>query len=105
MPNGTKSVRKWFRILAVAIVCLALIYSVMEALDSSAITDSNFEFEALAALAVVGILVLLIQLILLSFQMMIWGSNGLMMVVRSCIQRCRESVSVLRPPGLFSLRI
>src|SRR5262249_42274510 len=46
MPKGTNSVQRWFRVLAIAIVCLALIYTVMEALDSSAITDSNFEFEA-----------------------------------------------------------
>jgi hypothetical protein len=104
MPKGTNSVHKWFRILAIAIVCLALVYTVMEALDSSAITDSNFEFEALTALTVVGVLVAFIQLILLAFRMLIWGRNRLVMVLRIWTQRWCESFSVLRPPGSVPLR-
>jgi len=105
MPKGTRSVHKWFRILAIAIVCLALLYIVMEAMDSAAITDSNFEFEALTALTVVGVLVALIQLILLAFLMMLWGHSRIVMVIRICVQQCRESLPVLRPPGSTPLRI
>src|SRR5262245_1734432 len=106
MPKGTKSVRKWFRILAVLIVCLAVFYTVGEALDSSAITDSSFEFQVLALLTVVALLVALIQLILLVFRMLIWGSND-EMIARVFAQRCRQTLSYLRPPGplLVALRI
>src|SRR5215813_13408013 len=105
MPKGTRSVHRWFRILAIAIICVALVYTVMEALDSTAITDSNFEFEALTALTVVGVLVAFIQLILLAFLMLIWGRNRIVMCARVGVQRCRESLSVLRPPGPAPLRI
>jgi len=98
MPKGTKSVRRWFRVLAVLTICLALFYTVTEALDSTAITDSSFEFEALTLLTVIALMVALIQLILLLFRMLIWGSNDLM-VARAFAQRCREAFSVLRPPG------
>jgi hypothetical protein len=102
-----KLVRKWFRILAAVTACLALVYPLLEAMDSTAITDSNTEFEVLAFLLVLGILVALIRLVLLAVQMLMWGSiqgEGLGVIVN----RCWPLFLMVRPPGLDpvpSLRI
>ena len=98
MRKGTKSVRRWFRILAVVIVCFTLAYTVAEALDTSAITDGSTEFAILAQLMVIGVMVTLILLVLFAFQMLIEGSVDL---IDECLnmQCCRRTICVVHPPG------
>jgi len=98
MHTGTQSVRKWFRILAIVIVCFTLVYIVAEALDTSAITDGSTEFEILAQLMIIGVVVTLILLVLLAFQMLI---QGLVDLIPECLnmQCCRRTICVVRPPG------
>jgi len=89
--QSRKNVRKWFRVLAAITAFLALVYPFIEAMDSSAITDSDTEFEVLTFLLILGILVALIRLVLLAVQMLIWGS----------IQEASRRVSIERRPALF----
>lgn len=98
MHKGTKSVRKWFRILAVVIVCFTLAYTVVEALDTSGITDGSTEFAILGQLMVIGVVVTLILLVLLAFQMLIEGSVDLIDEYLN-MQCCRRTICVVRPPG------
>lgn len=96
------SVRKWFRVLAAVTACLSLVYPVIEAMDSTAITDSDFEFQFLTFLLVLGILVSLILLVLLAVQMLMWGSLH-MEDQQVSIQRCYKIFLMVRPPGLDPL--
>jgi hypothetical protein len=101
------SVRKWFRVLAAVTACVALVYPVFEALDSTAITDTQTEFEFMAFLLVLGLLVALLHLILLAVKMLIWGSVQAA-GQRVSVQRRHRVLSMVRPPGLdppLSLRI
>jgi hypothetical protein len=97
------SLRKWFRVVAAVTACLALVYPVVEAMDTTAITDSDFEFEVLTFLLVLGILVTLILIVLLAVQMLIWGSIQTEDQPVS-VQRCCSAVcTMVRPPGLDPL--
>jgi len=102
-----KFVRKWFRVLAAVTVCLALVYPLIEAMDWTPITDGNTEFEILAFLFVLAMLVALIRLVLLAVKMLIWGSiQGAEQP--ATIDRCWPLFLMVRPPGLDpvpSLRI
>jgi hypothetical protein len=97
-----KNVRKWFRVLAAVTAILALVYPVIEAIDTTAITDSDFEFQVLTFLLVLGILVSLILLVLLAVQMLMWGSIHAEDQQMS-IQRCCPVFTMVRPPGLDPL--
>jgi hypothetical protein len=107
VTQSRKNVRKWFKVLAAVTACLALVYPFIEAMDSTAITDSDTEFEVLTFLLVLGILVALIRLVLLAVQMLIWGSiQGASQP--ASITRCPRLFLMVRPPGLDpvpSLRI
>jgi hypothetical protein len=86
---------------------LALVYPFVEAMDSTAITDSDTEFEVLTCLLVLGILVALIRLVLLAVQILIWGQTQ---EASQCVSivRCLHLFVMVRPPGLDpvpSLRI
>jgi uncharacterized membrane protein len=97
------SLRKWFRVLAAVTACLALVYPVVEAIDTTAITDSDFEFQVLTFLLVLGILVSLILLVLLALQMLMCGSVH-MEEQRVSIRRCCPVfMTMVRPPGLDPL--
>jgi len=103
MPKSMKNVRKWFRVLAAVTACLALVYPVIEAMDATAITDSDFEFQVLTFLLIFGILVSLILVVLLAVQMLMWGSVH-MEEQRVSIRRCCPVLmTMVRPPGLDPL--
>jgi len=96
------NVRKWFRVLAAVTACLALVYPLIEAMDATAITDSDFEFEVLTFLLIFGILVSLILLVLLAVQVLMWGSIHAEDQPLS-LQRCCPVFTMVRPPGLDPL--
>jgi len=102
MPKSMKNVRKWFRVLAAVTACLALVYPVIEAMDATAITDSDFEFQVLTFLLIFGILVSLILVVLLAVQMLMWGSVHTDDQQVS-VQRCCQVFTMVRPPGLDPL--
>ena len=96
------NLRKWFRVLAAVTAILALVYPVIEAMDTTAITDSDFEFEVLTFLLVLGILVTLVLIVLLAVQTLIWGSIQTE-DQRVSVQRCCPVATMVRPPGLDPL--
>jgi hypothetical protein len=103
-----KRVRKWLRVLAAVTACLALVYPLVEAMDTTGVTDSETEFQALTYLLIVGILIALLRLILRALKRLIWGPVRVRCRPVS-IRRCRLEFSMARPlgraPPLLSLRI
>lgn len=97
------NLRKWFRVLAALEACLALAYPVIEAMDTSAITDSDTEFQVLAFLLILGIMVTLVLLVLLVVQMAIGGSIQTQGQRVSILRRCCPVFTMVRPPGLDPL--
>jgi hypothetical protein len=100
-----RSIPKSFRVLAAVAIVLALLYPVVEALDTSAVTDGNFELEALTVLFVLGVFVALIRLVLLAIRLMLLGHSLAMSAERVWFREFRPILLFVHPPGLVPLRI
>ena len=105
MGRGMKSIPKSFKILAAVVIGLALVYPFVEALDTSAVTDGDFELEALTVVFVFGIFVALIRLVLLAIRLLLMGHALGMTAERLWFREFRSILRVGRPPGLVPLRI
>jgi hypothetical protein len=105
MGTGIRSIPKSFRVLAAVAIVLALVYPLVEALDTSAVTDGDFELEALTILFVFGIFVALIRLVLLAIRLMLLGHSLAMTAERIWLRDFRPILLFVHPPGLVALRI
>ena len=100
-----RSIPKSFRVLAAVAIVLALLYPLVEALDTSAVTDGNFELDALTVLFVFGIFVALIRLVLLAIRLMLLGLSLAMNAERVWFREFRPILLFVHPPGCVPLRI
>ena len=105
MGRGKKSIPKSFKILAALAVGLALVYPLVEALDTSAVTDGDFELAVLTALFVFGIFVTLIRLVLLAIRLLLLSHSLGMTAERIWFREFRPILLFVHPPGLVPLRI
>jgi len=105
MGRGTKSIPKSFKILAALAIGLALVYPVVEALDTSAVTDGDFELAMLTVLFVFGIFVALIRLVLLAIRLLLLSHAMGMTAERLWLREFRPILRFVHPPGLVPLRI
>lgn len=105
MGKAIRSIPKSFKVLAVVAICLALVYPVVEALDTSAVTDGNFEFQVLTALFVFGIFVALIRLVLIAIRLLLLSHSLGVMSERVWLPEFRPILLFEHPPGLVPLRI
>lgn len=102
---GIRSIPKSFRVLAAVAIVLALLYPVVESLDTSAVTDGNFELEALTILFVFGIFIALIRLVLLAIRLFLMGHCLALSGERIWFREFRPILLFVHPPGLVPLRI
>jgi hypothetical protein len=100
-----KSIPKSFKILAALAIGLALVYPFVEALDTSAVTDGDFELEALTILFVFGIFVALIRLVLLAIRLLLLSHAMGTTAERLWFREFRPILRFVHPPGLVPLRI
>jgi hypothetical protein len=105
MGRVIRSIPKSFRVLAAVAIVLALVYPVVEALDTSAVTDGDFELAVLTILFVFGIFVALIRLVLLAIRLMLLGHSLAMSAERIWFREFRPILLFVHPPGLVPLRI
>jgi hypothetical protein len=105
MGRRISSIPKTFRVLAAVAIALALLYPLVEALDTSAVTDGDFELQALTVLFVFGIFVALIRLVLLAIRLMLLGHSLAMNSERIWLRELRPVLLFVHPPGLVPLRV
>ena len=105
MGRAIRSIPKAFRVLAAVAIVLALLYPLVEALDSSAVTDGDFELEALTVVFVFGIFVALIRLVLMAIRLMLSGHSLAMSAERIWLREFRPILLFVHPPGCVPLRI
>ena len=105
MGRAIRSIPRSFRVLAAVAILLALLYPVVEALDTSAVTDGDFELAALTLVFVFGIFVALIRLVLLAIRLMLLGQGMAMSAERIWFREFRPLLLFVHPPGLAPLRI
>ena len=100
-----RPIPRLFKVLAVLTVCMALVYPCLEALDTTAITGANFEFEVLTALFVLGVFVTLIRLVLLAITLLLLSHAKGLTAEGICFREFRRISPFVSPPGLVPLRI
>lgn len=100
-----RSIPKSFKVLAALAIGLALLYPLVEALDTSAVTDGDFELALLTVLFVFGIFVALIRLILLAIRLMLLAHSLAMSAERIWLREFRLILLFVHPPGPVPLRI
>lgn len=105
MGRGFRSIPKSFKVLAALAIGLALLYPLVEALDTSAVTDGDFELAVLTVLFVFGIFVALIRLILLAIRLMLLGHSLATSAERIWLREFRPILLFVHPPGPVPLRI
>ena len=105
MGRGIRSIPKSFKVLAAVAIVLALLYPLVEALDTSAVTDGDFELEALTVLFVFGIFVALIRLVLMAIRLMLLGHSLAVSAERIWFREFRPVPLFVHPPGGVPLRI
>ena len=86
-------------------IVLALLYPLVEALDTSAVTDGDFELAVLTALFVFGIFVALIRLVLLAIRLFLLGHSLALSAEPIWFREFRPILLFVHPPGLVPLRI